>query len=159
MSRENDSPEERERVYQKIARHVLEFRDANLGRDFHAEELRAYVLGQAPEIAPDSPGRILRDLRLQGLLDYIVINRRESLYRFLPPVGELYCNSLLVRVTGATPKGRPFVAGMLLDPDIQRVVFAAPILAHLVGQPRDKLRRTFERLGWRACIVPRRSPG
>ena len=33
-------------------------------------------------IAPDSPGRILRELRLNGRLDYVVLNRRQSLYQF-----------------------------------------------------------------------------
>ena len=65
-------------------------------------------------------------------------------------VGELYCKSLLVRVVAPD-----FVAGMLVDPATQRVAFAAPILRYLVGQPRDQLRKTFERLGWRASIVPR----
>ena len=31
--------------------------------------------------APDSPSRILRDLRQRGLLDYTVTNRRASAYR------------------------------------------------------------------------------
>ena len=46
------------------------------------EELRQYVELHAPDIAPDSPGRILRELRLDGLLNYEVINRRDSLYQF-----------------------------------------------------------------------------
>jgi hypothetical protein len=62
--------------------------------------------------------------------------------------GKLYTESTLVRVVG-----RGFVAGMLLDPATDRVVFAAPILRHLTGQPRAKLRETFVRLGWKATIV------
>jgi hypothetical protein len=68
--------------------------------------------------------------------------------------GEFYGHCLLVRVVA--PEPRPFVAGMLLDPATDRVVFTAPILAHLIDQPRDKLRQTFARLGWKATIVPRR---
>ena len=68
-------------------------------------------------------------------------------------IGEVYCDSLLVRVVCDGP--RPFVAGLLLDPATQCVVFAAPILRHLLGQRRDKLRQGFDRLGWRATIVPR----
>ena len=64
--------------------------------------------------------------------------------------GRIYCDSLLVRVVGPG-----FVAGLLFDPAIDRVVFAAPLLRHLTGQPRDKLRRTFARLGWTATIVKR----
>jgi len=40
------------------------------------------VLWLDPGIAPDSPGRILRELRLRGWLNYVVINRRQSLYQF-----------------------------------------------------------------------------
>jgi hypothetical protein len=32
-------------------------------------------------VAPDSPSRILRELRKQGRVDYIVVNRAASLYR------------------------------------------------------------------------------
>jgi hypothetical protein len=64
--------------------------------------------------------------------------------------GELYCNSLLVRVVGPN-----FVAGMLVDPESGRILFTAPILRHLTGQHRDKVRQGFDRLGWRATIVKR----
>jgi hypothetical protein len=40
------------------------------------------VLRHEPTTAPDSPGRILRELRLTGKLNYVVINRRQSLYQF-----------------------------------------------------------------------------
>lgn len=73
---------ERARVYTRIAPVVLAFRAVCNGTDFHVEELRQFVLDNVPEIAPDSPGRILRELRLQGIIDYIVVNRRASLYRF-----------------------------------------------------------------------------
>lgn len=78
----NDSPENRARVYAKIAPLVWEFYLDNAGAAFHAEELRTFVRDRAPEIAPDSPGRILREMRLQGRLHYVVINRRSSLYQF-----------------------------------------------------------------------------
>jgi hypothetical protein len=77
-----DDTAERERVYGRIAPLILEFWGNKGGREFHVEELRQYVLTRVPLIAPDSPGRILRELRLQGALDYIVTNRRQSLYRF-----------------------------------------------------------------------------
>lgn len=79
----DDAPDERERVYQRIAPIILGFHATNSDRDFHIEELRRFVRDQVPEIAPDSPGRILRELRLQGRLDYTVVNRRQSLYRFV----------------------------------------------------------------------------
>jgi hypothetical protein len=82
MSGDDDAPHERERVYGKIAPLILSFHSINLGKSFHAEDLRRYVLFFAPDIAPDSPGRILRELRLEGKLNYVVINRRDSLYQF-----------------------------------------------------------------------------
>ena len=46
------------------------------------EDLRRYVEeGLGGKIAPDSPGRILRQLRQHGHLDYTVIYRAESIYR------------------------------------------------------------------------------
>ena len=54
---------------------------------------------------------------------------------------------------------RPFCAGLLIDRATDRVVFAAPILRHLMGQPADKLRQGFTRLGWRATIVRRAKQG
>jgi hypothetical protein len=65
-----------------------------------------------------------------------------------------YTDAILVRVVGYNP---PFVAGILIDPATQRSFFAAPILWHLVGQPADKLRQGFMRLGWKATIVKRGS--
>ena len=55
---------------------------------------------------------------------------------------------LLVRVVAPH-----FVAGMIVDPDTDRVVYAAPILAWAKGMQRDKLRQSLIRLGWRASIV------
>ena len=78
----NDAPEERARVFSRIAPHVLAFKDERPTGVFHAEELLNYVVERLPDIAPDSPGRILRELRLLGRLDYVVLNRRQSLYQF-----------------------------------------------------------------------------
>lgn len=78
----SDAPEERQRVYARIAPVIMAYHKINPGAEFHVEELRRFVLEAAPGIAPDSPGRILRQLRLQGRLDYVVVNRRASLYRF-----------------------------------------------------------------------------
>lgn len=54
-------------------------------RHFHNQDLLVYVrthIGEA--IAPDSPGRILRELRQRRQLNYRVVNRRASQYEFLP---------------------------------------------------------------------------
>ena len=82
MSSDNDEPGERSRVYSRIAPLILSFARAHAGQSFHAEDLRQYVLALDPGIAPDSPGRILRLLRQEGKLYYVVIDRRASLYQF-----------------------------------------------------------------------------
>jgi hypothetical protein len=81
--------EERGRVYGKIAPLILAYASANAGMGFHAEELRRHVTQYAPELAPSSTDRILRMLRQEGRLDYVVINRRQSLYQFRTRPGDL----------------------------------------------------------------------
>ena len=75
---------ELDRVFERIAPLIEEFHRTRRNGAFHVEELRRFVLDQIPGIAPDSPGRILRAMRLGGLLNYKVINRRASLYQFCP---------------------------------------------------------------------------
>lgn len=48
--------------------------------EFHMTDLMGYVNDRST-IAPDSAGRILRDLRRQKVIDYTVVNRAQSLYR------------------------------------------------------------------------------
>ncbi len=52
------------------------------GETFHAQELRDFVASQVP-VAPSSPDRVMRAMRLDGVIRYEVVNRRESLYRKL----------------------------------------------------------------------------
>jgi DNA polymerase III delta prime subunit len=73
---------ERKRVYAQIAPLIMQFSMLHAGRMFHVEELRQYVRSRVPEIAPDSPGRILRALRQERQLDYVIVNRRDSLYQY-----------------------------------------------------------------------------
>jgi len=80
----DDDRSERARVFARIAPAILEFRAERPDATFHIEDLRQYVRAQVPGIAPDSPGRILRELRLARLINYVVINRRQSLYQFRP---------------------------------------------------------------------------
>src|SRR5208282_5117171 len=67
---------------------VLDFynnRMAGSTQDFTANDLRAVVnAGLNTPAAPGSSDRILRMLRQGGLLNYIVLNRAQSLYRFTP---------------------------------------------------------------------------
>jgi hypothetical protein len=48
---------------------------------FHAAELRDHVAKVAPWVAPDSPSRILRDLRQRGAVKYKLVSRAKSFYR------------------------------------------------------------------------------
>jgi len=75
---------ERSRVYDHIAPLVLEFAAAYTGKQFHAEDLRRFVLKHAPAVAPNSPYRILYELKREGRLNYKVISRSQSLYQFTP---------------------------------------------------------------------------
>lgn len=69
-----------ERVTDRIGFLVFEFcANTGAGRRFRMEELTAFVAARA-QVAPDSPGRILRQLRRAGHVDYHVVNRAESLY-------------------------------------------------------------------------------
>jgi hypothetical protein len=71
------------RVSAEIAGAILEFRSALApARTFHCEDLRRFVIARHPSISPDSPSRILRDLRKKKLLDYKIISRNASLYEF-----------------------------------------------------------------------------
>lgn len=69
------------RVSDNIGDVVYGFCAGRVGRQFHARDLRNYVAYVIPGLAPDSPGRILRRLRLAGRVDYEVVSRRASLYR------------------------------------------------------------------------------
>lgn len=72
------------RVSEKIAEHILEFcRRKGKGTQFHMADLVAHVVSAVPDIAPDSPSRILRDLRKKSLLDYRVVSRSQSLYEIV----------------------------------------------------------------------------
>lgn len=70
------------RVNARIAMHVKAFVADVLAADgtFHMADLLAYVRERVPDTAPDSAGRILRDLRQKGEIDYMVLDRRASLY-------------------------------------------------------------------------------
>ncbi|KKL51677.1 hypothetical protein LCGC14_2293130 [marine sediment metagenome] len=81
--------EERARVKSRIGSLILEFCHFKFGTfadaEFYMEELRGYVERRVRgTMAPDSPGRILRQLRQQRQLNYRVISRSKSLYRVVP---------------------------------------------------------------------------
>jgi hypothetical protein len=79
----SDSPEDRKRVKEKIGHLVKEF--CAMGREFHLGDLNVFVedrLGQT--VAPDSPGRCLRSLRQENVLNYKVIDRSKSKFLVIP---------------------------------------------------------------------------
>lgn len=69
------------RVRDNIAEYVYTFCRLRIGRVFTAAQLRDHVTHFCPGIAPDSPGRILRDLRKSGRVQYELVSRAQSLYR------------------------------------------------------------------------------
>lgn len=74
-------PRELSRCKAVIAPIIMDFvRALGVGARFHMTDLTRYVASQTT-IAPDSAGRILRDLRQAKLLNYSVVDRRQSLYR------------------------------------------------------------------------------
>lgn len=80
------------RVQGKLAQVVLEFVSAKAGQQFTGGELERYVLERA-EATPGSASRVMRELRLEGLIDVELVSRPRSLYfaPALPSVqGELF---------------------------------------------------------------------
>ena len=69
------------RVRGAIGPAIVAFFQAQLGRTFHLDELRQWVTAQCGPVAPDSPRRIMGELRRDGVLGYVVENRAASLYR------------------------------------------------------------------------------
>lgn len=74
-------PRELARCKAVISPAIRDFFSARpIGTRFHMEELTRYVRQRIPT-APDSAGRILRDMRQSGELNYSVVDRRKSLYQ------------------------------------------------------------------------------
>jgi hypothetical protein len=76
----HDSPH-LQRVSDRIAPAVVRFCRGRVGRTFHSIDLLHYVRILDPTVAPDSPSRILRELRQRGTVDYQLVDRRASQYR------------------------------------------------------------------------------
>jgi hypothetical protein len=78
---DNEQARQIKRVIGKIGPKVLAFiQERGVHGTFHAKELHDYV---GTHVAPASSDRILRELRLAGVIDYEVINRRQSFYRIV----------------------------------------------------------------------------
>jgi len=75
------------RVSDRISASILVFwRKLGYGREFTMMELQTFV-NERVKCSPDSPSRILRAMRLEGTVNYSVIDRAKSRYRILPSPG------------------------------------------------------------------------
>lgn len=77
-------PHELSRVRGSIATLVLAWlreRQIRNKSEFHLSELEAYLMKREVGTTPGSGGRILRLLRSEGVIDYVVLHRSKSLYR------------------------------------------------------------------------------
>lgn len=74
------------RVRAELEPAIIEFfRKLQLHSPFHAQDLRDWVDQVTGTLhAPASAQRILQLMRRAGALDYEIINRRASLYQFVP---------------------------------------------------------------------------
>ena len=72
-----------DRVRDRIGDAILDFSRKVEGQ-WHMDELRRYVIRNVGVVAPASPDRILRALRQEGLVNYVVVSRRGSLYQWVP---------------------------------------------------------------------------
>jgi hypothetical protein len=89
----NEQAENISRVNSQIGKYVAAFLGARINKEFHGGELYMEVASKVDQyIAPDSPGRIMRDLKQRGVVDYELLDRRKSLYKSLPvqPQGSLF---------------------------------------------------------------------
>jgi hypothetical protein len=76
-----EQQENLERVTSRLGLSILAF--CRQRREFHMEDLRDHLREQDLSFAPDSPSRILRELRLRGEVNYVITNRRQSAYRVM----------------------------------------------------------------------------
>jgi len=81
----NEQAENLERVSCRISRAILAFcRDRYVHTTppmFRMQDLLDAVNAAVGVVAPDSPSRILRKLRKEGRINYVVLNRANSLYQ------------------------------------------------------------------------------
>ena len=76
-----------QRVSAKIGAAIIEFVSGN--PTFHANDLRNFVAASVAGVAPASADRVLRLLRQQRRIDYVVLSRKESLYKAYPVAQQL----------------------------------------------------------------------
>tara|TARA_R110000824_G_scaffold247940_3_gene437026 strand:- start:1681 stop:2016 length:336 start_codon:yes stop_codon:yes gene_type:complete len=86
MKQTTEQQDNIKRVGSRIARAIASFMDTH--DQFRADDLRNHVAARC-QCAPASADRILRDLRRKGVVNYRVLNRRQSLYKCLPVARQL----------------------------------------------------------------------
>ncbi len=77
-----EQAEQLARVKSNIAPLIVEWFDSQVpGAEFHINELTRFVWQAAPQIAADSPRRIMAALKGDGKVNYELVSRSLSLYR------------------------------------------------------------------------------
>lgn len=77
-----EQAEQLARVKSNIAPLIVQwFNGQAAGDEFHINELTRFVWQTAPEIAADSPRRIMAALKGDGKVSYELVSRSRSLYR------------------------------------------------------------------------------
>lgn len=79
----NEQATNQRRVSDKIGPIIVDFcreRIATGVRTFYMTQLLEYVRSREPSVAPDSPGRILRQLRGNGTVTVALLSRSGSQY-------------------------------------------------------------------------------
>lgn len=76
-----EQTEQLKRVSDRIGKAILSFQRIHPGQ-FHVDELRKYVIDTVGIVAPASPDRVLRLMRAEGVLSYVVVSRSQSLYEW-----------------------------------------------------------------------------
>ena len=75
-----------ERVKWNIAPLILVWFDGKKpGDEFHINELTRFVWQTAPNIAADSPRRVMAALKAEGKVHYKLVDRAQSLYQVTEP--------------------------------------------------------------------------
>jgi hypothetical protein len=70
------------RVRDRIGDAIVGFSEVSAPQ-FRMDDLRRHVVRAVGVIAPASPDRVLRALRQEGRLNYVVVSRRASLYAWV----------------------------------------------------------------------------
>ncbi len=79
------SHEQMERIRSRMGRHLMQFWETmKFGDRFHAIDRDRYIRSQGLMAAPESTGRLMRDFRQYGRLNYRVVRGEKSLYEKIP---------------------------------------------------------------------------